>query len=135
MATHSSIFAQTTPWTEESGGLQPTGSQRDEHDSALTNHKRYKHRINHFLFGHTLQPRGSQFSDQKLNLSPLTGSAESKLGNQGSQRDEHDSTRTNHKRYKHRINHFLFGHTLQPMGSQFSDQKSNLSPLHWKCRI
>ena len=28
MATHSSILAWRTPWTEEPGGLQPTGSQR-----------------------------------------------------------------------------------------------------------
>ena len=28
MATHSSILAWKSPWTEEPGGLQPTGSQR-----------------------------------------------------------------------------------------------------------
>ena len=28
MATHSSILAQRTPWTEEPGGLQSTGLQR-----------------------------------------------------------------------------------------------------------
>ena len=28
MATHSSILAWRIPWTEEPGGLQPTGSQR-----------------------------------------------------------------------------------------------------------
>ena len=28
MATYSSILAQRIPWTEEPGGLQPTGSQR-----------------------------------------------------------------------------------------------------------
>ena len=28
MATHSSILAWRTPWTEEPGGLQPTGSHR-----------------------------------------------------------------------------------------------------------
>ena len=27
MATHSSILAQEIPWTEDPGGLQPTGSQ------------------------------------------------------------------------------------------------------------
>ena len=27
-ATHSSFFAWETPWTEESGGLQSTGSQK-----------------------------------------------------------------------------------------------------------
>ena len=34
MATHSSILAWETPWTEEPGGLQSTGSQRIGHDSA-----------------------------------------------------------------------------------------------------
>ena len=29
MATYSSILAWRTPWTEEPGGLQSTGSQRD----------------------------------------------------------------------------------------------------------
>ena len=28
MATHASILAWRTPWTEEAGGLQSTGSQR-----------------------------------------------------------------------------------------------------------
>ena len=32
VATHSRILAWKTPWTEEPGGLQPKGSQRDEHD-------------------------------------------------------------------------------------------------------
>ena len=36
MATHSSILALEMPGTEESGGLQPTGSQRVRHDSAHT---------------------------------------------------------------------------------------------------
>ena len=31
MATHSSILAWRIPWTEEPGGLQFTGSQRDRH--------------------------------------------------------------------------------------------------------
>ena len=34
MATHSSILAWRIPWTEESGGLQPMGSQRVRHDWA-----------------------------------------------------------------------------------------------------
>ena len=34
MATHSSIFAWRIPWTEEPGGLQSMGSQRDT--TALT---------------------------------------------------------------------------------------------------
>ena len=32
MTTHSSILAWRIPWTEESGGLQSTGSQRVRHD-------------------------------------------------------------------------------------------------------
>ena len=32
MATHSSIFAEVIPWTEELGGLQPVSSQRVGHD-------------------------------------------------------------------------------------------------------
>ena len=32
MATHSSILAWRIPWTEESGGLQSMGSQRDGED-------------------------------------------------------------------------------------------------------
>jgi len=32
MATHSSILAWEMPWTEEPGGLQSTGSQRDGHN-------------------------------------------------------------------------------------------------------
>ena len=32
MATHSSILAWRIPWTEETGGLQSLGSQRDGHD-------------------------------------------------------------------------------------------------------
>ena len=34
VATHSSILAWRIPWTEESGGLQSTGSQRVGHDRA-----------------------------------------------------------------------------------------------------
>ena len=32
MATHSSILVWRIPWTEETGGLQTIGLQRDEHD-------------------------------------------------------------------------------------------------------
>ena len=32
MATHSSIPAWRSPWTEEPGGLQFIGAQRDRHD-------------------------------------------------------------------------------------------------------
>ena len=34
MATHSSILAWEIPWTEEPGGLQSMGSQRDRHNWA-----------------------------------------------------------------------------------------------------
>ena len=34
MAIHSGILAWEMPWTEEPGGLQSMGSQRDEHDLA-----------------------------------------------------------------------------------------------------
>ena len=30
MATHSSILAWEIPWTEETGGLQPMGSQKNQ---------------------------------------------------------------------------------------------------------
>ena len=36
MATSSSILAWEIPWTEETGELQSTGSQRVEHDSNST---------------------------------------------------------------------------------------------------
>ena len=36
MATHSSILAWETPWTEEPGGLQRMGSQRAGHDWAAS---------------------------------------------------------------------------------------------------
>ena len=38
MATHSSILAQKSPWTEEPGGLRSMGSQRVGHYSATINH-------------------------------------------------------------------------------------------------
>ena len=37
MATHSSILAKKIPWTEEPGGLQSRGSQRD-----VTEHSQHK---------------------------------------------------------------------------------------------
>ena len=36
VATHSSILAWRTPWTEELGRLQSMGSQRVGHDSMIT---------------------------------------------------------------------------------------------------
>ena len=38
MAAHSRILAWEIPWTEESGGLQPTGLQRVRHDLATKQH-------------------------------------------------------------------------------------------------
>ena len=38
MATHSSILAWRTPWTEEPGGLQSLGSQRVGHDGVADTH-------------------------------------------------------------------------------------------------
>ena len=38
MATHSSIIAWRTPWTEEPGGSQSMGSQRVGHNCAHTLH-------------------------------------------------------------------------------------------------
>ena len=37
-ATHSSIFAQRIPWTEGSGQLQSTGSQKAEHSLTTNTH-------------------------------------------------------------------------------------------------
>ena len=45
MATHSSILAWRSPWTEEPGGLQSMGSQRIKHDWE-SEHK-WKMRIAH----------------------------------------------------------------------------------------
>ena len=42
MATHSSILAWRTPWTEEPGGLQSMGSQRVRHKE-VTNRCRNRH--------------------------------------------------------------------------------------------
>ena len=36
MVTHSSILAGKIPWTEKTGGLEATGSQRIRHDGAHT---------------------------------------------------------------------------------------------------
>ena len=40
MATHSNILAWRIPWREESGGLQPTGSQRVGHNWVTSTHSR-----------------------------------------------------------------------------------------------
>ena len=41
MATHSSILARRTPWTEEPGGLQSMGSQIVRHDLAAKQQQLY----------------------------------------------------------------------------------------------
>ena len=55
MATHSSVLAWKIPWTEESGGLQPMGSQRVGHKQ----NRRCTHVTPGFLsWNHTLQCDG-----------------------------------------------------------------------------
>ena len=41
MATHSSILAWKIPWTEETGGLQSTGSKRVGHDWTTNTHTKH----------------------------------------------------------------------------------------------
>ena len=41
MATHSSILAWETPWTEEPGGLQTMGSQRVGHNLVTKQQQNY----------------------------------------------------------------------------------------------
>ena len=45
MATHSSILAWETPWTEEPGGLQPMELQRVRHDWATEHTHTHTHTI------------------------------------------------------------------------------------------
>ena len=45
MATHSSILAWETPWTEELGGLQSTGSQRVRQDCVRSKKLVVLHRL------------------------------------------------------------------------------------------
>ena len=49
MATHSSILAWRTPWTEEPGGLQSMGLQRVRHDWACTHTCLYSALVPHSL--------------------------------------------------------------------------------------
>ena len=44
MATHSSILARRTPWTEEPGGLQSMGFQKVEHDWVTNTFTNIKHK-------------------------------------------------------------------------------------------
>ena len=41
MTIHSIILTMEIPWTEEPGGLQPTGSQRVRHDLANKQRQQY----------------------------------------------------------------------------------------------
>ena len=47
MATHYSILAWRIPWTEEPGGLQPTGSKKSW--TQLIDYKTTTHRLQHML--------------------------------------------------------------------------------------
>ena len=47
MATHSSVLAWRTPWTEEPGGLQPTGSQSQTRLSDYTHTHTHTHLLTH----------------------------------------------------------------------------------------
>ena len=67
MATHSSIFAWRIPWTEETGGLQTTGSQKVRHDwskSACTH-----------AYTYPFNPLWEWF--QRAKVAPLTDSQKS----------------------------------------------------------
>ena len=43
MATHSSVLAWRISWTEEPGGLQSTGSQRESDTTEVTEHTHTKY--------------------------------------------------------------------------------------------
>ena len=70
MATHSSILAWGTPWTEEPGGLQPMGLQRVRHDWA-TNTNFYTLRLNMLMCMKCIYPECSE------NCSVMSDSATS----------------------------------------------------------
>ena len=54
MAAHSSILAWEIPWTEEPGGLQSMGSQRDEHDFATQQQQGHSIvYVDHIVFVHS----------------------------------------------------------------------------------
>ena len=90
IATHSSILAWRTPWTEEPGGLQSMGSRRVRHNWATNTQLLYgvfrshknililtlvmvgviilKTIVWYIYFCHTMQLVGSWFPEQGLNL-------------------------------------------------------------------
>ena len=69
MATHSSILAWRIPWTEETGGLQSTGSQRVGHDWATWLTQQYscleKSHGQRSLEGYSPQSRGHDWATNK----------------------------------------------------------------------
>ena len=69
MASHSSILAWRTPWTEEPGGLQSVGSQRVRHDR-VTEHSAF-HCVCAMDTAHLLCPLTPQWA---LRLSPYIDS-------------------------------------------------------------
>ena len=62
MATHSSILAWRTPWTEEPGGLQSMGSQRAWHNWATFTSLHFHLTSLHCLFQKTMSPGGKGWS-------------------------------------------------------------------------
>jgi len=62
MATHSSILAWRSLWTEEPGGLQSIGLQRVEHDRATNTHTC-------MFWGHIL--RRKSLSELSFNITVL----------------------------------------------------------------
>ena len=52
MATHSSILVGEIPWTEETAGLQYTGSQKIGHDWATNTFTLSLQEFKEFLFGY-----------------------------------------------------------------------------------
>ena len=62
MATHSSILAWRSPWTEEPGGLQSMGSQRVGHNWASNTHTLYlfSGSVSCLVMSNSLWPHGLQ---------------------------------------------------------------------------
>ena len=65
MATHSSVLDQRISWTEEPGGLQFTGSQRDRHDQG-TNTFTTRYKLD--ATPKTVQITSLSTTDQVLNV-------------------------------------------------------------------
>ena len=69
MATHSSILAWRTPWTEETGGLQSMVFQRVGHDLAISRSRSYDLLLPHSpLFLNTLSsPNTDKFCGLRVS--------------------------------------------------------------------